>query len=314
MGIAENMKLILILSSSACAQYAGYDYEGNYDTGISYDQGYADSYYGADYYNATYGEYDEYNPNYDYTSNYGEQEFNPDYYDIYSEDLPSDETTDAEVANDYVEFAPDYVEEVEEEGEVDYGEDGFERARPRPNIFDPFNIGNDSKYFFTTTTTTGAPTTAATTVNPTTVPTTVPVSSWKCWHCDETSLALCFQNGAEKECHQGDYGSCMLEVTEENGNMRNICMGCKQQEACEAAKLENFWDFLPTAVATARYNRPIPYDYFTKCKPEDAYNAQYGRSHCRQCCYTDNCFGLNGFTDANGNLEAWTDVVDWDRT
>ena len=36
----------------------------------------------------------------------------------------------------------------------------------------------------------------------------------------------------------------MTEVTEENGSMRNICMGCKQADACQRAKAENFWDYL----------------------------------------------------------------------
>ena len=83
-----------------------------------------------------------------------------------------------------------------------------------------------------------------------------------------------------KECHRGDYGSCMLEVTEQHGQMRNICMGCKQDGACQNAMAENFWDFLPTNVAAARYARPDPYDRFTKCKPEDSYN-QIDRSYCR---------------------------------
>lgn len=166
------------------------------------------------------------------------------------------------------------------------------------------------KYFLVTTT--AAATVTAPTVTVSTV-TVAPVSNWKCWHCDEQSLALCAANGAEKECHAGDYGSCMLEVTEQNGVLRNVCMGCKQAEACEVAKIENFWDFLPVAVATARYARPDPYDRFTKCKPEDIYNKN-DRSYCRQCCYTSNCFGLTGFTDTSGVLEVWTDVIDWDRT
>ena len=83
-----------------------------------------------------------------------------------------------------------------------------------------------------------------------------------------------------KECHRGDYGSCMLEVTEHHGQMRTICMGCKQDGACQNAMAENFWDFLPANVAAARYARPDPYDRFTKCKPEDSYN-QIDRSYCR---------------------------------
>ena len=72
----------------------------------------------------------------------------------------------------------------------------------------------------------------------------------------------------------------MLEVTEQHGQMRNICMGCKQDGACQNAMAENFWDFLPANVAAARYARPDPYDRFTKCKPEDSYN-QIDRSYCR---------------------------------
>merc|ERR1711924_261388 len=130
----------------------------------------------------------------------------------------------------------------DEEPEV--GEEEEESVDARGDFPDFTTLEEIERYFFTssatlTTTTTGTGTTAATTA----------ASTWKCWHCDEGSLTACFANGKEKECHRGDYGSCMLEVTEQYGGMRNICMGCKQAEACEAAKAENFWDFLPTAVA-----------------------------------------------------------------
>lgn len=51
---------------------------------------------------------------------------------------------------------------------------------------------------------------------------------------------------------KGDYGSCMTEVTEENGQMRNICMGCKQANACQRAKAENFWDYLSKSLRSDR--------------------------------------------------------------
>ena len=57
---------------------------------------------------------------------------------------------------------------------------------------------------------------------------------------------------------KGDYGSCMTEVTEENGQMKTICMGCKQADACQRAKAENFWDYLSKCNSEMR-NHKFPW-------------------------------------------------------
>lgn len=307
--------------------YQGDEYYDYYNLNDLNDSYYGDTYYG-DAYNPTY-DYDVYADingtsienatDYvyeDMSTNETDYVYDPEYYDIYGDVNGTEMANDAVIVDEL-----DEVEEVEEvegvdswietlDGDLD-GLDDLARSRWGNKNIESI-ISQAQKYWWTTQATTPS-TTVATTAATTAATYTAATAEWKCWHCDESSLELCYANGAEKSCHQGDYGSCMLEVTEQNGRFRNICMGCKQVDACQNAMAENFWDYLPENVANARYARPDPYDRFTTCKPEDDYNSSGSRSYCRQCCYTSNCFGFDGYTDSSGNVTPWSDVIAWDR-
>lgn len=93
----------------------------------------------------------------------------------------------------------------------------------------------------------------------------------KCWHCDAMSFDECAYKGQEKTC-LGHAESCFLEIRERRDGrpFKQICMGCKQTEACKNMQNQNFQNQNP--------------DY-TQCRPE----TYYPESVCRQCCATDNC-------------------------
>merc|ERR1712176_1346645 len=332
MGIFK-MKTINLFFGVSIAQY---DYT-NYDSSVYGSDSYSDSYYGGsidDWKSDSYGSYESYSS------------IDPNYFDIYSDENASEEnqendapsvldlfanvseessSSESQSEDDYgssessIMTAPvedssvmqlDVYDDIylDEEEEVEEAEEEEETEEEAPeSLLDAIGARYFAPIPVTTVSTTAATaTTAATT-------TVASSTSWKCWHCDESSLTDCSNNGAEKECHSGDYGSCMTEVTEENGTMRNICMGCKQADACQRAKAENFWDYLnDPVVAAARDASPV-YDRFTKCKPETAYNSNNQRSYCRQCCYTSNCFSTAGYTDKTGTVTPWSTVIQWPR-
>lgn len=95
----------------------------------------------------------------------------------------------------------------------------------------------------------------------------------KCWHCDAMSFEECEYKGEERQC-LGHAETCFLEIRERRNNAGNdfmqICMGCKQKEACNNMQAQNFQNQNP--------------DY-TQCRPE----SNYSDSVCRQCCAEDNC-------------------------
>jgi len=113
-------------------------------------------------------------------------------------------------------------------------------------------------------------------------------SGLTCWHCDAMSFEECEAKGQQKACH-GHAESCFLEIRERRTpyghiaqGFMQICMGCKQKEACTQMQNQNFQNQNP--------------DY-TQCRPE----TQYTDSVCRQCCDTNDCTK----NDANGNTDWW---------
>lgn len=137
-----------------------------------------------------------------------------------------------------------------------------------------------------------------------------------CWTCnDASSIAECQNSGSNVECHQGDYGGCMVEMSVESGTLRQLTMGCKQPQACEMQKSVNFWDFLQDATLIAAREAYTAYHRFTVCKPETQYNSYQPRSKCTQCCTHDNCFNTNGYTNGSGTTTSWADIqANWGRT
>ena len=93
-----------------------------------------------------------------------------------------------------------------------------------------------------------------------------------CWQCNAQSIEECASAGYEQRCNDGDV--CFLEIRERREargrSFTQIAMGCKQEQACENNKANNF--------------NQQNVDY-TQCKPE----AHYTESVCRQCCAEKNC-------------------------
>ena len=167
--------------------------------------------------------------------------------------------------------------------------------------------------------TTAAPTTAAATTAAATTAAqnnnVVNQTPFHCWTCEATSITDCQNTGSNVECHQGDYGGCMVEMYVESGTLRQLNMGCKQPAACETQKSVNFWDFLGNPTVIAAREAHAPYDRFTVCKPETANNSYQPRSKCTQCCTTDNCFNQTGYTNSQSVTTTWADIQStWTRT
>jgi len=296
----------------ATAQAQEYDNYGNYsDYAPQVGEQYFDSFYASDF-NATDADYG-YN-----TYDYGNTTDTAD-YDMYAS---SDNTTN--MANDFTADAADStpaeVEEPELDAELpDLGALGRRNTvaanKDLMALIDEALLA--ARYVQATQTTTQALTT--TTPNTATTPAPAPVNTgvpFHCWTCnDASSIADCQNSGSNVECHQGDYGGCMVEMSVESGTLRQLTMGCKQPQACQMQKSVNFWDFLGDAALIAAREAHAPYHRFTVCKPETLYNSYQPRSKCTQCCTHDNCFNTNGFTDGAGTTTTWADLqANWGRT
>jgi len=145
---------------------------------------------------------------------------------------------------------------------------------------------NDERYFFTQPTTTSTTTTSTTQ--------TAPHGS-SCWKCDQMTYNDCAVKGEIQTCPKGDKDCCFVEVRETAQKLQQLCTGCKDKNACENLRDENF---APDPTGS-------PLDKTRKqCKPD--YRMQYVgarapvQSVCRQCFATcdvdtaDNqkmCFG-----------------------
>lgn len=280
---------------------------------------YFDSFYVGDY-NTTS---DDYYNTYDYGNTTSE-------YDIYGSDNSTAELDlyDSELmANDFVpvEDSMPEVEEPEYDDEVEDLAALGRRNTVAANkdllalIDEALNGLGSARYVQATVTTTTtasvtAPTaTASTNAANNNVNTGVP---FHCWTCnDASSITECQNSGSNVECHQGDYGGCMVEMSVESGTLRQLTMGCKQPQACEMQKSVNFWDFLQDATLIAAREAYTAYHRFTVCKPETQYNSYQPRSKCTQCCTHDNCFNTNGYTNGSGTTTSWADIqANWGRT
>lgn len=92
-----------------------------------------------------------------------------------------------------------------------------------------------------------------------------------CWTCEEKTMTDCILYGGPRRC-TGHDDVCFVEQRERKGRLVSITQGCKQRNACEQQKRQNF----QTRILTR-----------TNCRPEGF--LRWPSSACRQCCYSDNC-------------------------
>lgn len=143
-------------------------------------------------------------------------------------------------------------------------------------------VDDDSRYFFTqpqmvVVTTSAVVTTAA-----------IEDDGTDCWKCDAMSYSRCAAEGYYQECELGDRDCCFVEVREKYGKLRQLCTGCKNADACEDLKQENF---NPAESANTQLDGYNNRELTDQCRP--GYELQlrarrYGaqQSVCRQCFQT----------------------------
>ena len=110
----------------------------------------------------------------------------------------------------------------------------------------------------------------------------VHASSISCWTCQNAqNWAECAQHGTLVQCEESAT-SCELEIRRRDGSIEQINTGCKQKEACENNKAQNY----------------ISLDYTdnNQCRPDE----DEGPSVCRQCCHSNNCNYMLDFIDLDG--------------
>jgi hypothetical protein len=73
--------------------------------------------------------------------------------------------------------------------------------------------------------------------NPTTTP---PMEGGWCWKCDAMNYVDCAATGWYEECGLGEKDCCFVEIREMYGDLKQLCTGCKQTNACENLRKENF--------------------------------------------------------------------------
>jgi hypothetical protein len=65
-----------------------------------------------------------------------------------------------------------------------------------------------------------------------------------CWKCDKMSFSDCATQGEFTACSadqsNGDYGVCFIEMRENFQRLTQLCTGCKDANACNALKAQNF--------------------------------------------------------------------------
>jgi len=65
-----------------------------------------------------------------------------------------------------------------------------------------------------------------------------------CWKCDKMSFATCATEGEFTDCSadqsNGDFGVCFIEMRENFQKLTQLCTGCKDANACNALKAQNF--------------------------------------------------------------------------
>lgn len=114
-----------------------------------------------------------------------------------------------------------------------------------------------------------------------------------CWKCDKMNFVTCATEGSFQDCAAdqaaGDYGVCFIELRESLQGLTQLCTGCKDVQACEDIKKQNFayGDISPRNQCKSdwRFQRPSRRRYGVQ------------QSTCRQC------FSMcepNGATVQNG--------------
>jgi len=165
-----------------------------------------------------------------------------------------------------------------------------------------------------------------TTPAPTDPPVDESVYGTGCWKCDAMSYTTCASDGYWQDCSNdqaaGDSGVCFIEMRETSQELTQLCTGCKDAQACEDLKAQNFV-----------YGGGNRIDARNQCKSDwrmqRPSRRRYGvmQSTCRQCfsMCTDSaeivptdpndtkgnyCFGglSNENANANADLAAWFSV------
>lgn len=159
---------------------------------------------------------------------------------------------------------------------------------------------------------------------PTDAPVEESVYGTGCWKCDAMSYTTCASDGYWQDCSNdqaaGDSGVCFIEMRETSQELTQLCTGCKDAQACEDLKAQNFV-----------YGGGNRIDARNQCKSDwrmqRPSRRRYGvmQSTCRQCfsMCTDSveandandtkgnyCFGGLSNEDANADadLAAWFSV------
>jgi len=156
-------------------------------------------------------------------------------------------------------------------------------------------------------------TTTLTTTQNTTPPTQPPVTSTAggCWKCDAMTYGQCAAQGSFELCAgdtdttTGQAAVCFLELRETNQQLQQLCTGCKDVNACNNLKAQNFVGSAGSKRA-GRFNDQCKNEWFIQTLGQ-----RYGSSQstCRTCfaMCTDNandshkCFGGLNSNDANAD-------------
>lgn len=112
-----------------------------------------------------------------------------------------------------------------------------------------------------------------------------------CLTCDSKTWHDCITYGVKKRCAPNQT-RCQIEERKRRGKVESIHMGCKQAEACQNNKKNNFMG-----------------NWFAwQCHPGERYK---GPSVCRQCCKTEHCGGqLIGISNHNFHMAFWKRRLD----
>merc|ERR1711990_756069 len=147
---------------------------------------------------------------------------------------------------------------------------------------------------------------AANTVATTTIPIVTPapdvnsVYGTGCWKCDAMSYTTCASEGYWQDCSNdqaaGDSGVCFIEMRETSQELTQLCTGCKDSQACDDLKAQNFV-----------YGGGSRIDARNQCKSDwrmqRPSRRRYGvmQSTCRQCFSMCTDLGANDPQDTKGN-------------
>lgn len=148
----------------------------------------------------------------------------------------------------------------------------------------------------------GTPPPATTPPPVTPAPTDDEIYGTGCWKCDAMSYATCASEGYWQDCSNdqaaGDSGVCFIELRETSQALTQLCTGCKDAQACDDLKAQNFV-----------YGAGSRVDARNQCKSnwqmQRPSRRRYGvmQSTCRQCfsMCTDGVNEGNDPQDLKGN-------------